>query len=183
MNKTSLFTNVMSFISLMIFWVIMSGFIDVIHLSMGVVTVAGVLVFNNKLKSHHFFKDDMNDLSELRFGRAFYYFFWMIYQIIIAGFHVLRVITSSKMPIHPTIVTFRTNLPSAHAKMILGNSITLTPGTLTIDIEGDLFTVHALTSKSYEGIVNDDMPKQVLKLFSTEDRAVVSDINIVTESA
>lgn len=183
MNKTSLFTNVMSFISLMIFWVIMSGFIDVIHLSMGVVTVAGVLVFNNKLKRHQFFEDDMNDLSELRFGRAFYYFFWMIYQIILAGFHVLRVITSPKMPIKPTVVTFRANLPSAHAKMILGNSITLTPGTLTIDIEGDLFTVHALTSKSYEGIVNDEMPKQVLKLFSAVDRTVVSDINIITETA
>lgn len=173
----------MSFISLMIFWVIMSGFIDVIHLSMGVVTVAGVLVFNNKLKRHQFFEDDMNDLSELRFGRAFYYFFWMIYQIILAGFHVLRVITSPKMPIKPTVVTFRANLPSAHAKMILGNSITLTPGTLTIDIEGDLFTVHALTSKSYEGIVNDEMPKQVLKLFSAVDRTVVSDINIITETA
>lgn len=183
MSKTSLFTNVMSFISLMIFWVIMSGFIDVIHLSMGVVTVVGVLVFNSKLKSYHFFEDDMDDLSELRFGIAFYYFFWMIWQIILAGFHVLWVITSPKMPIQTTVLTFKANLPSAHAKMILGNSITLTPGTLTMDIEGDLFTVHALTAKSYEGIVNDEMPKMVLKLFSKEDRPVVSDINIITENA
>jgi multicomponent Na+:H+ antiporter subunit E len=183
MSKTSLFTNVMSFISLMIFWVVMSGFIDVIHLSMGVVTVVGVLVFNSKLKNHQFFEDDMSDLSELRFGMAFYYFFWMIWQIIIAGFHVLWVITSPKMPIQTTVLTFRANLPSAHAKMILGNSITLTPGTLTMDIEGDLFTVHALTAKSYEGIINDEMPKMVLKLFSKEDRPVVSDINIITENA
>ena len=71
----------MSFLSLMIFWIIMSGFLDLIHLSMGVATVAGVLYVNYQLKSHRFFDDDMNDLGELRFGRAVYYFFWMIVQI------------------------------------------------------------------------------------------------------
>ncbi|MGM0457894.1 MAG: Na+/H+ antiporter subunit E [Bacteroidota bacterium] len=180
MNKLSFFSLTMSFISLMAFWVAMSGFLDLVHLAMGVVTVVGVMALNYKLKQHHFFEDDMDDLSELRFGRAFFYFFWMIYQILVAGFHVLMVIIRPAMPIKPTLVTFKVDLPSAHAKMILGNSITLTPGTLTVDIEDDLFTVHALDSNSYAGIADDTMPRQVLSLFSKENRPVVRDFKILT---
>lgn len=180
MNKPSFLNLAVSFISLMIFWIIMSGFLDFIHLAMGVLSVVSVMFINYKLYSHRFFEDDIEDINQLRFGRAFYYMLWMIYQILLAGFHVVSVIIRPKMPITPSILTFKTDLPSSHAKMILGNSITLTPGTLTVDIKGDTFTVHALNEHSYEGIVNDDMPRQVLKLFSKEDRPVIYDLEIKT---
>lgn len=179
MNKLSFFSLTMTFISLMAFWIAMSGFLDAVHLAMGVVSVVGVMLLNHQLKKQRFFEDDMEDLSELRFGRAFFYFFWLIYQILIAGFHVLFVIIRPSMPIKPTLVTFKVDLPSSHAKVILGNSITLTPGTLTVDIEGDTFTVHALDHNSYTGIEDDSMPRQVLSLFSKEDRQVVSDFKIL----
>lgn len=182
MNRLSLFSLTMTFISLMIFWITLSGFLDAVHIGMGVLSVGSVMYVNYKLKVHRFFDDDMDDLSDLNFGRAFYYFFWLIIQIILAGFHVLSVILQPKMPIKTAMVQFRVDLPSAHAKMILGNSITLTPGTLTVDIDGDLFTVHALDENSYKGIVSDEMPRQVLKLFEKEERQVVSDIKINSSS-
>lgn len=182
MNKLSFYSLVLSFISLMLFWTIMSGFLDLIHLSMGVVTVSGILMLNYKLKSHRFFDDDMDDMKQLRIGRAIYYLFWMIYQIVIAGFHVVGVILKPSMPVQTTMLRFKTDLPSSHAKMILGNSITLTPGTLTVDIEGDYFTVHALTTHSYQGITNDEMPRQVLKLFEDTDRPVISNLEITTHN-
>lgn len=157
----------------------MSGFLDAIHLGFGVVTVIGVMAMNYKLKSHQFFKDDLSDVSDFRFARAIYYFFWLFWQIIISGFHVVGVIIRPSMPIRPAMLTFRADLPSSHAKAILGNSITLTPGTLTIDIEGDLFTVHALDDSTFQGIVSDEMPKQVLKLFEPEERQVISDLKII----
>jgi len=157
----------------------MSGFLDAIHLAMGVVSVAGVMMLNYQLKKQRFFEDDMDNLNELRFGKSFYYFFWLIYQILVSGFHVLFVIMRPSMPIEPTMVTFKVDLPSSHAKVILGNSITLTPGTLTVDIDDDTFTVHALDSNSYAGIVDDSMPRMVLSLFSKEDRPVVRDFKII----
>lgn len=160
----------------------MSGFLDLIHIAFGLFTVLSVMYINYELKVYHFFDDDMDDLRSLRFGRAFLYIFWMIYQIVMAGFQVVSVIIKPKMPIKPAVLTFRTDLPSAHAKMILGNSITLTPGTLTIDITGDVFIVHALNDKSFEGIVSDEMPRQVLKLFSKEDRQVIHDLKITPSS-
>jgi len=172
----------MSFISLMTFWIIMSGFFDFIHLGLGVLSVASVIYVNYKLKTHRFFEDDMDDLSELRFTRAAYYIVWMVIQIIIAGIHVAKIIIRPKMPIHTTMLTFRVNLPSAHARMILGNSITLTPGTLTIDITGDRFIVHAIDDKSYEAISSDKMPREVLKLFEKEERQVIEDLQIITQT-
>lgn len=138
--------------------------------------MAIVLYTNYKLKSHRFFEDDLIDLRGLRFHRAFYYVFWLIGQMILSGLHVARIIVSPKMPVKIAMVQFRADLPSAHAKMVLGNSITLTPGTLTIDIVGDLFTVHGIDDKSFEGILNDKMPREVLKLFQSEERQVIKDI-------
>lgn len=170
----------MSFISLMIFWIVLSGLLDAIHIGMGVVTVIGVLYVNYQLKSHKFFDDDMSDLKELRFGRAVYYVGWLFVQIVLAGFHVMSLILRPKMPLQTTILSFKVDLPSAHARMILGNSISLTPGTLTIDIVKDTFTVHSLDRTSYESISSDIMPRQVLKLFEKEERQVVKDLKIVT---
>lgn len=180
MHKLSYFNLTLSFISLMAFWLAMSGMLDFVHILFGVITVAGVMLLNYKLKTVHFFNDDMDDLRALRFWKAPLYVIWMLGQIIVAGFHVLKVICQPTMPIETTMVTFKVDLPSAHAKMILGNSITLTPGTLTIDIVDDTFTVHALDKSSYEGIVSDAMPKKVLQLFENTDRPVVSDIHIQT---
>jgi multicomponent Na+:H+ antiporter subunit E len=92
------------------------------------------------------------------------------------------VIFSPTLPTKLSIVRFKVNLPSSHAKVILGNSITLTPGTLTVDIEGDNFLVHALDESSYKGIISDEMPREVLKLFQKEMHPVVSDIEITTKN-
>lgn len=163
----------------MTFWMVMSGFLDVIHISLGVASVISVLAINYKMKSYRLYEDDMNDLKELRFGRAIYYVGWMIIQIFLAGIHVLAILLKRNIPYNTSIVKFRVDLPSAHAKMILGNSISLTPGTVTVLIEGDDFVVHALDDDSFGGITSDDMPREVLKLFQKEERQVIYDVEII----
>ena len=182
MKKLSYFSLATSFATLMIFWVIMSGKFDAIHLAFGVISVASVLYVNHTLKRYRFFEDDIDGLKQLRYGRAMYFLFWMIGQIIISGFHVLKVISRPTMPIKPAIITFDADLPNVHARMILGNSITLTPGTLTVDITGSRFTVHSIDTNSRESIISDQMPRQVLKLFTNEERQVVSNVNVETKA-
>ncbi|PWN06820.1 Na+/H+ antiporter subunit E [Rhodohalobacter mucosus] len=183
MKKLSFFSLATSFTTLMIFWLIMSGKFDAIYIGFGVFSVASVLYVNHNVRRYRFFEDDIDGLQQLRYGRATYYFFWMIGQIIVAGFHVLKLIARPAMPIKPAIITFDADLPNVHARMILGNSITLTPGTITLDISGSRFTVHSIDTKSREGIINDEMPRQVLKLFSDEDRQVVSNVRVVTKAS
>lgn len=171
-----------SFVALMIFWFVMSGFFDPIHGLMGLASVLAVMALNYQLKKHQYFEDEVDVLNELRYLRMSYYIFWLLWQIILSGIQVVRIILSPKMPIKPQVIRFKVDLPSAHAKMILGNSITLTPGTLTVDINDDEFLVHSLVPGSYEGIVDDSMPQQVLKLFTKQVHPVVSDVTIANST-
>lgn len=166
----------------MIFWVIMSGFFDVIHISMGVASVAFVMIINHKLRLQQFFEDDTDVLRKLRFTRAVFYVFWLLWQIIVSGFQVAALILKPKMPVATAMLKFKADLPGAHAKMILGNSITLTPGTLTVDITGNEFTIHSLTPESMDGIISDEIPRQVLQLFQKEVHQVIYEVEIVTDN-
>lgn len=64
--------------------------------------------------------------------------------LIKANFHVAKIVLSPSLPIKPGIVEFETKLKSDFAKMVLANSITLTPGTFTVDIVENRFYIHWL---------------------------------------
>ncbi len=75
--------------------------------------------------------------------------FWMIVYfgvfmkaLIVANLDVARRVISPSLPINPGIVKFKTKLTTNYSKMVLANSITLTPGTLSIDVVGDTFYIH-----------------------------------------
>lgn len=72
------------------------------------------------------------------------YFFVFIIALIKANFHVAKIVLSPKLPINPGIVEFETSLKSDFAKMVLANSITLTPGTFTVDIVENRYFIHWL---------------------------------------
>jgi len=76
----------------------------------------------------------------------------LLWEILKANFETARIIFTSKYQREPILITFRSQLKSPWAKVLLANSITLTPGTITVSVEGDLFTVHALDKDFTEGI-------------------------------
>lgn len=178
MKKRSVFSLLVSFALLMSFWLVMSGFFEPLQIGMGVVCVLIVMLVDAKLKNLHYEADDHDVLPQIRFGYGLYYIGWLVWQIVISGIHVAGVILSRRQVNQTAIVKFNVDLPSVQARVILGNSITLTPGTLTLDIQGDEFTVHALFPESYAGIVDDSMPQHVLKLFTADVRPVIRNVRI-----
>ncbi len=88
------------------------------------------------------------------------YFFVFLRELVKANLNVARLVIHPKLPIYPGIVKFKTSLRSDMAKMILANSITLTPGTLTVDIVDDTFYIHWLEVsttdevEAYQGIAS-----------------------------
>ena len=84
--------------------------------------------------------------------RVLQYVFVLIKEIIKANFAVIRMITSSRYEIEPAVVRFKTNLKTTPARILLANSITLTPGTITVLQEGDEYMVHCLDKSLAEGI-------------------------------
>lgn len=95
-------------------------------------------------------------LSHLHPKRLFYlivYIPYYIYQVIKANVIMAMIVLSPSLPIKPGIVKVKTNLKTDVGKLALANSITLTPGTITMDIDGDEIFVHwiAVEDESVEG--------------------------------
>jgi len=98
------------------------------------------------------------------------YSYVFLIALIKANFQVARIVINPKLPVNPGIVKFKTSLQSDFAKMVLANSITLTPGTLTVDLVEDEFYIHWLKMTShdktgiYEAIAA-DFEKILIKIF------------------
>ena len=80
--------------------------------------------------------------------------------------------------LRPQIVQFRTGLTSDLARVVLGNSITLTPGTITMDIDDDEFTVHAISDQAARSLRSGEMERRVGHVFlEPDDPASTNDVS------
>lgn len=88
----------------------------------------------------------------------------LIGEIVIANLQVAKIVLSKNMDIAPEVVTYKTKLDSEILKTILANAITLTPGTMTVDIEGSLLKIHCLSPRYAEGLRDNSFEKTLLKI-------------------
>ena len=93
------------------------------------------------------------------------YWAWLIKEIVVSSLQVTRIILSPALRISPRIVQVQAMGRGEVARVVFGNSITLTPGTLTTDIDDNgVVTVHALTREGAEGVLSGDMNRRVGQL-------------------
>ena len=79
---------------------------------------------------------------------SFVYIFIFLRELVKSNFDVARRVISPKLPINPGIVEVKTSLKSKLGRMILANSITLTPGTFTVEMQDDRLFIHWIDVKS-----------------------------------
>ena len=84
--------------------------------------------------------------------------------LVIANLDVARRVLSPSLPIRPAVVEVKTELTSPLGRMLLANSITLTPGTLVIDVLDDRLLVHAMTREGAEALEEGEMNRRVARL-------------------
>ena len=127
---------------LVAFWIFMSGLFDWWHLGLGI--LACVLV--SYMSSDLLFRKRARPGIVREIWPFISYIPWLVYQIYLANIYVVRIAFSPNLSgkIDPHIVKFRTRLKSDVAVTTFANSITLTPGTITVLIDGDRFYVHSL---------------------------------------
>ncbi len=160
------FLHVFTFLVLFCLWVILSGKFDLFHLSLGVISCLMVTLFSGDLifpepRAAGFFG------IWIRFIR---YIPWLLYQIFMANVHVLYLVFHPKMMdlIDPQIFRFQSRLKGDLALVTFANSITLTPGTITVYVSIDgTFTVHAIDTQSREGLPG-EMESRIAKAFGEE---------------
>ncbi len=96
--------------------------------------------------------------------RAATYWPWLVKEIVTSGWRVARIILSPRLPISPTLARFRPSQTSVVGLVTHANSITLTPGTLTVTADRDEFLVHALTRAGAAGLAGSEMDRRVARL-------------------
>jgi multicomponent Na+:H+ antiporter subunit E len=150
----------LTFLLLMIFWVVFSGVFDAFHLTLGVICCALVALLSHDL----LFKDLSGDKKLVKAGRFIIYLPWLVYQVILANLHVAKLVL---MPsgIKPQVVTIKTKLKSDLSMVTFANSITLTPGTITMDIIDGEFYVHALSQQVADDLLSGEMEDRVAYVY------------------
>ncbi len=107
---------------------------------------------------------DSSERPLLIFVRMISYAPWLAWEVVKSNIDVARRIWQKDMPISPTIVTVKATQKTALGLVIHANSITMTPGTLAIDVEPGEIEVHALSSESIADLQNGNMDKRVSRL-------------------
>jgi len=156
----------MAFFILFCLWVILSGKFDLFHLSLGVISCLMVTLFSKDL----LFPEPRTAGSFAIWIRFIRYIPWLLYQIFMANLHVLYLVFHPKMMdlIDPQIFRLQSSLKGDLALVTFANSITLTPGTITVYVSIDgTFTVHALDKQSREGLPG-EMERRIAKAFGEE---------------
>ena len=137
------------FILLFALWLILNGRVTLEICIFGLVISAAVYLFMCKFMKFSI-KKDLRLMRNTGYGIV--YFFVLLKEIFAANFKVMTIIINKRIPITPAIKEIPIDLKSSLAKTILANYITITPGTITVKAEGDVFTVHCLSEEMIDGI-------------------------------
>ena len=92
------------------------------------------------------------------------YWLWLLRDIVKSSLEVARVVLTPSLPISPTVIELTTEESTEAGKVILGNSITLSPGTVTIDVDGDRMLVHCLTREGAAALQQQEVQRRTAKL-------------------
>ena len=115
----------------------------------GVVIAAAVFAFTCKFADYSIEKEKMLFRN---FFRIIRYVVVLVIEIVKANFAVVHLILSEEEEVEPALVTFQADLKTAAGRSALANAITLTPGTITVQLEDNVYTVHCLDESLAEGI-------------------------------
>ncbi len=139
-----------TFLAMLAFWIVLSGMFDGFHLSLGILSCLLVAWF-----SHDLLLSVGPIRSRIRdFFGILRYLPYLFKEIVLANLQVAYIVLHPRMLdlIDPSLVRFRTSLKRPISKVTFGQSITLTPATITVSIDDDEFTVYALTRSSAESL-------------------------------
>jgi len=153
------------YILFFLLWIIFNGQITLEIVIFGLVIAAAMYWFVCKFMDF----SPENDIAYVK--KAPYliqYFCCLVREIVVANFAAMRLVLSSKQEIEPCIVQFDTDLKTSASKVLLANSITLTPGTITVAIDGSRFTVHCLDKSLSEGMEDSVFVHILRKIESVE---------------
>ncbi|MBS3885817.1 MAG: Na+/H+ antiporter subunit E [Dethiobacter sp.] len=136
-------------IILLIFWFLMSPSLSLRNIAVGLVCCLAVTYFwsPDLFKPGQPFRIAPRQVAQLAV-----YLLLLAYNVVVANVHVALIVLSPKLPISPGFILVKTKLQNELTRTLYANSITLTPGTITINLNSDRLLVHALTKGTAQGV-------------------------------
>jgi multicomponent Na+:H+ antiporter subunit E len=144
--------------ALLVSWVLWSGIYKPLLLWLGLFSCLLSVWLAQRMG---FFRHPMSLRTLLRLPA---HWWWLLGEIIRSSVEVARVVLSPSLPISPTVVELTTTEATDAGKVILGNSITLSPGTVTIDVHQDRLLVHCLTQRSALQLQDPEVQRRIARL-------------------
>ncbi len=154
---------------LAVLWLLLSGYFKILLLTLGVASVALTVLVARRM--------DIVDHEghPIHLGwRAVTYWLWLLKEIAKSARDVAKIVVQREMPIAPSVFRVKATQKSELGNVIYANSITLTPGTVTLEVEDGYLTVHAIDRGCREGLENGDMDRRVTHMageFAEEEKA------------
>ncbi len=138
------------------FWLLLSGYFVPFLLTMGVASAVVVALLGRRM--------DLIDHEghPIRFSwRLIFYWPWLFKEIAKSAWDVARIILSPRLPISPVLVRAKTSQKTTVGLVTYANSITLTPGTISVEVKKGEILVHALTRQAAAGLLEGEMDRRV----------------------
>ena len=147
------------FFFLAIAWLAWSGLYKPLLLSLGLASCILTVYLKNRMNYFH------TSVFAFQFGwHLITYWGWLFKEIVKSSIQVARVVIDPRLPANPQVVVIESTSKEPVVETILANSITLTPGTLSLDVHGGMITVHALTKEGAESLQTGEMDRRVAAL-------------------
>ncbi len=147
-------------IAMFSFWILLSGEFTFILITSGI--VASLIV---AYLSHDIFigKPDIK-VETRRVFKFIKYLPWLLWEILLANVEIAYLVLNPKPLVDPQLVRFKPDLKTDLGIVTLANSITLTPGTITVEANKEEFVIHGIRQKTVEGIIDGEMQRKVKEI-------------------
>jgi multicomponent Na+:H+ antiporter subunit E len=150
-------------VALFAFWLLLSGMFTPFLLAAGAASAVAIALLSRRMEIA-----DREGLPLHLTLAALTYWPWLAKEILKSGWQVARIVVDPRLPVSPALVRFK---PSQHSTLGLvthANSITLTPGTVTVEAGHGEFLVHALTQEGADGLAGSEMDRRVSRFEGRE---------------
>ena len=141
-------------------WVIFNGSLTLEICIFGILISVALFAFSCKFMDFSPKKEILMYKKGLLFVR---YAILLVKEVVKANISVIRMILSQREEIEPTLATFHTDLKTSTGRAFLANAITLTPGTITVSLEKDQYTVHCLDRSLADGMNDSEIVEYIKK--------------------
>ena len=147
-------------VALFALWLVLSQSFSAMHLGVGVLASFAIAYMNSRYSQPWG--------AKMRWVRVLAYLPWLLWKILQSGTHVAYLILHPRLPIDPKLIRYQSSLNRPLGVVILGNSVTLTPGTITAEVRDTEFVVHAMDDQAGDDLTSLTLERKIAGIFAIE---------------